>query len=167
MSADPVIDFTDPNVVEAQLAELCTESENQTATAVSNQVQSIVFQMKDSADQSLTQISDFLKNVETDVKNLVNASFDDAKAKAEAYINEFNSNPDLDEKNKIHSVDTSIFLGYVQDYIKANANQFTVNKIDGSTIDIVYKYGDSLNLNELGFVKNHVRNFKSVWHFFN
>ncbi len=38
----------------------------------------------------------FLKNVETDVKNLVNASFDDAKA--EAYINEFNSNPDLDEK---------------------------------------------------------------------
>lgn len=49
--------------------------------------------MKDSADQSLTQISDFLKNVETDVKNLVNASFDDAKA--EAYINEFNSNPDL------------------------------------------------------------------------
>lgn len=51
--------------------------------------------MKDSADQSLTQISDFLKNVETDVKNLVNASFDDAKAKAEAYINEFNSNLDL------------------------------------------------------------------------
>ncbi|PWJ67895.1 hypothetical protein SAMN05720473_101779 [Fibrobacter sp. UWB15] len=112
MDAAPVIDFTDPDVVEAQLAELCTESENQTATAVSNQVQSIVFQMKDSADQSLTQISDFLKNVETDVKNLVNASFDDAKAKAEAYINEFNSNPDLDEKNKIHSVDTSIFLGY-------------------------------------------------------
>ena len=112
MDAAPVIDFTDPDVVEAQLAELYTESENQTATAVSNQVQSIVFQMKDSADQSLTQISDFLKNVETDVKNLVNASFDDAKAKAEAYINEFNSNPDLDEKNKIHSVDTSIFLGY-------------------------------------------------------
>ena len=86
MDTAPVIVFTDPDVVEAQLAELYTESENQTATAVSNQVQSIVFQMKDSADQSLTQISDFLKNVETDVKNLVNASFDDAKAKAEAYI---------------------------------------------------------------------------------
>jgi len=40
--------------------------------------------MKDSADQSLAQISDLLKNVETNVKNLVNASFDDAKA--EAYI---------------------------------------------------------------------------------
>lgn len=112
MDAAPVIDFTDPDVVESQLIELYTESENQTATAVSNQVQSIVFQMKDSADQSLAQISDLLKNVETNVKNLVNASFDDAKAKAEAYINEFNSNPDLDEKNKIHSVDTSIFLGY-------------------------------------------------------
>ena len=112
MDAAPVIDFTDPDVVESQLIELYTESENQTATAVSNQVQSIVFQMKDSADQSLAQISDLLKNVETNVKKLVNASFDDAKAKAEAYINEFNSNPDLDEKNKIHSVDTSIFLGY-------------------------------------------------------
>ncbi|MBR6125510.1 calcium-binding protein, partial [Candidatus Saccharibacteria bacterium] len=162
MDAAPVIDFTDPDVVESQLAELYTESENQTATAVSNQVQSIVFQMKDSADQSLAQISDLLKNVETNVKNLVNASFDDAKAKAEAYINEFNSNPDLDEKNKIHSVDTSIFLGYVQDYIKANANQFTVNKIDGSTIDIVYKYGDSLNLNELGLNLNYLEKFASV-----
>ena len=36
MSADPVIDFTDPDVVEAQLAELYTKSENQTATSVSN-----------------------------------------------------------------------------------------------------------------------------------
>ena len=51
MSADPVIDFTDPDVVEAQLAELYTESENQTVTSVSNQTQSIVFQMKDSAYQ--------------------------------------------------------------------------------------------------------------------
>ena len=42
--------------------------------------------MKDSADQSLSEISDFLKNVETDVKNLVNASFDDAKAKAEENV---------------------------------------------------------------------------------
>ena len=86
MDAAPIIDFADSNVVEAQLAELYTKSENQTATAVSNQTQSIVFQMKDSADQSLSQISDFLKNVETDVKSLVNASFDDAKAKAEENV---------------------------------------------------------------------------------
>lgn len=112
MDAAPVIDFTDPDVVESQLIELYTESENQTATSVSGLSQTINIQMKDAADQSLSVMSDFLKNVETDVKNLVNASFDDAKAKAEAYVNEFNSNPDLDEKNKIHSVDTSIFLGY-------------------------------------------------------
>lgn len=66
--------------------------------------------MKDSADQSLTQISDFLKNVETDVKNLVNASFDDAKAKAEAYINEFNSNPDLDKNIFLHGIESQFCL---------------------------------------------------------
>ena len=168
MSADPVIDFSDLDVVDSQLADLRDAAKNETASTISAQTQSVVFQLTDSADQSLTKISDFLNNVDSSIETFVENAFDYAKNNAKAYIDSYNkANPDLDPKDYIHSIGISDFLTYVKDYIDSTAASYSFKKIDGSTIDIGYKYNGTFDLNELGFgsAVDYLDEFKSVKNF--
>ena len=143
----------------SSLATVYTNLESAVEAEVLNKtddVNSAAVFLKDSSGNDISEVSQILSKVKSEVRLNVGNAFESAKTDAKNYIDNYNEEHKDDENfTAITSIETSKFLEYFGQKL-GNSNTVTVT---GSKVNVSYNYKGELEVGELGFGIEYLNNF--------
>ena len=150
MDAAPVIDFTNPNEVDAQLTALYDSVESNLDSKVSSYTSDIKtsgLTLNDANGDAFSNVSDLLKNVSSKIKSDIFTAFSAAKIDAQNELNTINEKLPEGESD-VTTLGVNSFLGFVSNHLPTG----TKATISGSKISFDIAFSKTLKIKELGLV---------------